>query len=267
MNWFVRTLTSSIGRKLVMSLTGLFLVTFLIVHVSGNFQLFKDDGGYSFNMYSRFMTHNPIIKTISYLLYTTLLVHSLQALLITLANRKSRPQGYVNNKPAKNSKWASRNMGILGSILLLFLVIHLKDFWAEYHWGDVKMKTYIEYVQSGDTKVAQSLDEFQKIAQAEQAKAMSQPGYEPTITDAKKVQYKDLYSIVAKEFEEPGVVFFYVLAMIAVLFHLMHGFSSAFQSLGLRHVKYDGLINGIGWVLSVFLSAGFASMPLYFLLK
>ena len=139
MNWFVKTFSGSIGRKLLMALTGLFLCTFLVIHLIGNLQLLKTDGGEAFNHYAKFMTSNPLIKTVSYLLYTSILAHVVFAILLTIGNRKARPQGYavVNNQ----SSWPSRNMGILGTIVLAFIVFHMKDFWAEYHFEDLPMYT------------------------------------------------------------------------------------------------------------------------------
>ena len=69
MNWFNKLLSSTLGRKLLMALTGLFLILFLIVHLIGNLQLLKNDNGEAFNVYAKFMTSNPVIKTISYVNY------------------------------------------------------------------------------------------------------------------------------------------------------------------------------------------------------
>jgi succinate dehydrogenase / fumarate reductase cytochrome b subunit len=141
MNWFLKLLSSSIGRKLLMALTGLFLILFLVIHLIGNLQLLKDDNGQAFNVYAKFMTTNPLIVTISYVNYTLILVHVIWALLITVGNRKARgSQGYavVNN----SSPWTSRNMGILGTFILIFLVIHLRGFWYEMHWGGIPTVNY-----------------------------------------------------------------------------------------------------------------------------
>lgn len=141
MNWFTKLLTSSIGRKLLMALTGLFLILFLAVHLAGNLQLLKDDGGQAFNIYAQFMTSNPLIKTVSYVNYALIVIHIIWALLLTLHNRKARgSERYaVTNGSAT---WSSRNMGILGTLILVFLVIHLKGFWAQMHWGGIPTKTY-----------------------------------------------------------------------------------------------------------------------------
>jgi len=140
MSWVSQTLNSTLGRKIIMSLTGLFLITFLIIHTSGNFQLLKGDGGDAFNMYTKFMTTNPLIKTVSYLLYTTFIVHILWSIILTVQNRKARPEQYAY-KNASGSTWASRNMGLLGTIIFVFLVLHLRGFWYELKFGDVPTTT------------------------------------------------------------------------------------------------------------------------------
>lgn len=218
MNWFTKFLSSTLGKKVIMALTGLFLISFLIIHLIGNLQLLHDDGGKAFNIYAKFMTSNPLIKTVSYLLYTSIVVHALWALFLTIQNRKARGTGYaVNNK---SSEWSSRNMGILGTIILVFTVIHMRQFWAEMHWGAVPMANY------------------------------------------DGVEVKDLYTIVAFAFAQPVYVALYVVCMIALAFHLWHGFSSAFQTLGLNHLKYNGIINFVGRTLAIVLPAAFAWIPI-----
>lgn len=130
---------STLIRKNVMAITGLFLCLFLVVHLLGNLQLLlpPEQAAYNFNSYSKFMTGNPLIKIISYLLYLSIIVHSIYALIITLKNRKSSGGRYAYDKRAKTSAWYSRNMGILGTIILLFLIVHMKDFWYEYKFGNL----------------------------------------------------------------------------------------------------------------------------------
>ena len=142
MSWFTQALSSTIGRKVVMSLTGLFLITFLIVHASGNALLFKSDGGEAFNLYAQFMTTNPLIKAASYILYTGILLHVIYALILSVYNKSARPVGYAVAHAAENSSWKSRNMGILGTIVLIFLVIHLRSFWYEMKFGEVPTVDY-----------------------------------------------------------------------------------------------------------------------------
>ena len=141
MNWFNKLLTSTLGRKLLMALTGLFLILFLVVHLIGNLQLLKDDNGEAFNVYAKFMTSNPVVKTISYVNYACFIIHALWALFLTIGNRKAR--GNERYAVIKNSSpWTSRNMGILGTLILIFLVIHLKGFWYEMHWGGIPTVNY-----------------------------------------------------------------------------------------------------------------------------
>ncbi len=125
-----------------MSLTGLFLITFLVVHVSGNMLMFKSDDGEAFNLYAQFMTTNPLIKMASYILYTGILLHVFYALYLSVYNKNARPVGYAVAHSEQNSTWKSRNMGILGTIVLIFLVIHLRSFWYEMKFGDVPLVNY-----------------------------------------------------------------------------------------------------------------------------
>src|SRR5690554_5998162 len=135
-------LSTSIGKKLVMSLTGLFLCLFLIVHLVGNLQLMYNDDGKAFNEYAYFMTSFTPIKIVSYLLYASIILHAVYALVLTIKNRKARPVQYAAFDGAANSKWSSRNMGLLGTVLLVFLVTHMSNFWWKYHNDQVP---YIEY--------------------------------------------------------------------------------------------------------------------------
>ena len=124
-----------------MALTGLFLILFLVVHLIGNLQLLKSDEGQSFNIYAQFMTTNPLIVVISYVNYAFILIHIIWSIILTRRNRRARgPEGYAVNR--NSSHWTSRNMGILGTFIFIFLVIHLRSFWYEMHWGGIPMATY-----------------------------------------------------------------------------------------------------------------------------
>ena len=223
LGWLSKFLTSSIGRKLVMSLTGLFLVSFLIVHLAGNLQLLAGDGGDAFNAYAYFMTHNPLIKTVSYLLYFGILLHAVQGWLLWRKNRAARgSEGYkvkVTRSVGTQSKAAS-NMGWLGTIIFIFIALHMYQFWLQMKLGNT---AYVE-------------------------------------VDGQRV--KDLYSLVVTAFESPVYVAIYVVSMIVIGVHLIHGFWSAFQTLGLNHQKYTPLIRGLGAVIAVLIPAGFAIIPI-----
>ncbi len=223
MSWFTDAMSSTLGRKVLMALTGLFLITFLIVHLAGNFQLLSNDGGEAFNVYAKFMTTNPVIKTTSYLLYASFLVHIIWAILITRQNKKSRKVSYeISNT---SSSWSSRNMGILGTIVLIFLVVHMKNFWFEMHWGGIPMVNY------------------------------------------NGTEYKDLFTVVDAAFSQWWYVVLYVVAMFGLMFHLFHGFQSAFQTMGLNHPKYTPAVKSVGTLIAIGIPAAFAAIPVIMFIK
>ncbi|AKQ45967.1 succinate dehydrogenase [Rufibacter radiotolerans] len=225
MSWFSKTLSSSIGRKFLVAITGLFLISFLVVHLVGNLQLFKDDGGNAFNVYSHFMGTNPIIRTMEFVLVAGFLLHIYEALVLTRRNQSVRPVAYAYNRPQDNSNWSSRNMGLLGTVILVFLIIHLWNFFVPARFG----------------------------------------GLEGVVVD--NVHYDNLYQKVVQSFHIWWYVLIYVLAQIALGYHLYHGFQSAFQTLGLNHKKYTPAIQMFGAFFSVVVPAVFAAMPLYFFIK
>jgi succinate dehydrogenase / fumarate reductase cytochrome b subunit len=132
---------SSVGRKVVMSLSGLFLILFLIIHLLGNLQLLSEDGGMSFNVYTYFMTHNPVIKIISYLLYATILIHSVQGILLAIENKKAKGQTYTV-KSSVSKSYFGRYMLHLGVIIFIFLMIHLYQFWLQMKLGKLPLVQY-----------------------------------------------------------------------------------------------------------------------------
>lgn len=136
---------TTIGRKILMALTGLFLITFLVEHLYGNLLLYKMDGGVSFQEYSEFMAGNLLIRTIEYILFSAIIIHAVDGLLITLANKKARPVSYEVNRQSGNSTWFSRNMGLTGAVILFFLVVHLRHFFFVFRFGelDVTMGQYV----------------------------------------------------------------------------------------------------------------------------
>ncbi|SHJ02866.1 succinate dehydrogenase / fumarate reductase cytochrome b subunit [Hymenobacter daecheongensis DSM 21074] len=219
MSWISKTFSSSIGRKIIMALTGLFLCSFLVVHLIGNLQLFKDDGGAAFNIYSHFMGTNPLIRTLEWGLVLGFGFHIYEALILTRRNQAARGIGYVESRPSQNSSWQSRNMGLLGTIILVFLLVHLYNFFWRARFGDL----------------------------------------DPDINNN-----DDLYTLVVSSFHQWWYVLLYVLAQVALCYHLIHGFRSAFQTVGLNHRKYTPAIKIFGYVFSVVVCAGFAAMPLYF---
>jgi succinate dehydrogenase / fumarate reductase cytochrome b subunit len=254
MSEFKETFNSSLGKKLIMALTGLFLCTFLIVHLGGNLLLFKNDDGYAFNMYANFLTHFPPIEVIAYILYICILVHTIYAIILTTKNRKARPIGYAVTA-SDNATWQSRNMGLLGSILFLFIVIHMADFWYRYKYTDtVHYKEYRTDLSSGKTEAVDFVP--------------TSPDFENSVSTQNNmeiVRVKDLHERVQISFRQLWYVIFYVIAMGAVSFHLLHGFQSAFRTLGWVHRKYTPIVEFIGtWFFAVIMPIGFAMMPIVY---
>jgi len=217
-------LGSSLAKKYWMALTGLFLVTFLIAHLAGNLQLLdmSPEGQRKFNEYARFMTTFPLVKAVSYLLYFSILFHAFDGFLLTIQNRKARPVKYAKENAGANRSWASNNMALLGTLILVFLVIHMKHFWYEMHFGEL-----------------------------------------PIVKDSQGQEMKDLYTIVAAAFTQLWYVALYVVMMAVLAYHLLHGFQSAFQSLGINHARYTPIIKSVGVFFAVVVPVLFALIPVW----
>ena len=219
MTWLIKFLSSTLGKKLLMALTGLFLILFLAVHLAGNLQLLKDDGGRAFNIYAEFMSTNPLIQLISKGNFAFILIHVIWAIILSRKNRQARGSSYAVSS-GKSSAWTSRNMGILGTLVLIFLVIHLRHFYAEMHFGGIKTVEYDGHI------------------------------------------VRDIFTVVDMWFDKAWYVGLYVFCMGALAFHLWHGFASAFQTLGLNHLKYNVVIGFVGKTFAIIVPALFAWIPI-----
>jgi succinate dehydrogenase / fumarate reductase cytochrome b subunit len=153
MSWVSSAFSSSIGKKLIVGITGLFLCSFLIVHCGINSLIFLNDGGAAFNEGAYFMATNPVIKIMEYVLFAGLLLHIVQTLMLTYQNKKARPVQYHSFSGNENSKWYSRSMAILGTLILIFLILHLKHFW----WSKVSG----HLAEEGETMFAEMLETFE----------------------------------------------------------------------------------------------------------
>jgi len=247
-------INSSIGRKLLMSLTGLFLCLFLVTHLTGNLQLFLNDNGYAFNNYAVFMTTNPLIKIVSYVLYITIPIHAIWGIYLAVKNRRARPQGYAVHPGNATSSFFSRNMAILGTLVLVFISVHMSGFWYQYKFGNLAYTAYTENIQTGEITSA----EHPAIAD-KQLEYMKDETTKVTVL-------RDLYKEVATVFgNNLFFVLFYVASMVALSFHLIHGFQSGFQTLGINHKKYTPAIKAVSvWGFGVIIPVLFALIPLYF---
>ena len=129
---------TTLTKKIFVALTGLFLAFFLIIHLAGNLQLLLPEqvAHTQFNSYSHLLSGNPVIKLVSYVLYIAIFYHAFDALMLTISNWKANDGNYDKDARGEVSSWISRNMGILGSVIFLFLVIHFKDYWYIYKFGE-----------------------------------------------------------------------------------------------------------------------------------
>lgn len=201
-----------------MGITGLFLISFLVVHCFLNSLIFLNDGGVTFNMGAHFMGTNWIIRSMEIVLFLGLLVHIVQGFRLVAQNRAARPERYAVNNGAANSKWYSRSMGLLGTLLLIFLIVHISKFWV--------------------------MSRFTGI---------------PT---ADVNGNHDLFAVMVETFKSPWLTLLYVASMFSLGYHLLHGFASAFQTLGWNHKKYTPLIKGFGVWFSILIPLIFALMPI-----
>ena len=118
-------------------LSGFFLVLFLLGHLLGNLQLFipGEDGQKQFNEYALFMTTNPAVKILSVLTYSSIILHTVLTLFLVFQSSSARDVKYLQSSGNANSTWGSKNMAVLGTLILVFIVIHMKSFWYEMHFG------------------------------------------------------------------------------------------------------------------------------------
>lgn len=257
-----------------MALTGLFLCSFLIAHLSGNLQLLiTGDEGYAFNRYANFMVNNPVIKILGILTYLSILLHAIKGLHLAYKNKQARKNSYKKYNGSANSSWMSRSMGVLGIVILAFIVLHMRQFWYEYKWGKPENHEYIVFTSPDKTqafgmkKVNESMQNMDTTLLHEFIDYSGmQPGPKAGVTFERE-SYKDLYTIVAKTYQDPLYVAIYLVSMFAIGFHLLHGFKSGFQTLGLNHPKYNGLINAFGILMGVIVPALFALIPLVMFIR
>jgi succinate dehydrogenase / fumarate reductase, cytochrome b subunit len=212
--------TSSVGKKWVMALTGLFLIIFLVIHVGINACIWANDGGKMFGEAAHFMGGTVVIRILEVGLMAGLLIHIIQGLVLEFQNRSKRKKGYALSMGNKGSKWYSRSMGLLGTLILIFLVIHLADFW-------------IPNRNNQGWLLGPELNLYEKM----------------------KI-----------EFQEEWVVIVYILGCISLAWHLVHGFQSAFRTIGVSNKKYLAFLNAVGIGFSIIVPLAFALMPVSFYL-
>jgi succinate dehydrogenase / fumarate reductase cytochrome b subunit len=223
---------SSLGKKVVMGVTGLFLISFLVVHCFINSLIFFNDGGLTFNTGAHFMGHNWLIRSMELVLFLGLILHIVQAYILTKENKKARPVAYEKIDGAANSKWYSRSMGLLGTLLLIFLIIHLAHFWVVSRFTGVENKLATINLNG------------------------------ITLSNTDSNGHENMFGVMQITFQYFGGVLLYVFSMISLSYHLLHGFQSAFQTLGLNHKTYTTIIKKTGFWFSIIIPFIFAMMPI-----
>lgn len=208
--------SSSIGRKLVMSISGAFLILFLTVHLAVNLTSLISREAYE--TACRFMDENIFVQIMVPILALGFIVHIAMGIILTIQNRKARGEGYEVGSKTKVS-WASKNMLALGLIVLGLLVIHLGHFWA-------KMQ----------------LQHF-----------LGNEGENP-------------YDLVKTLFSNGWYVAMYIIWILALTFHITHGFWSMFQSMGVTNNKWLPRLKTISLIYSHVIMVGFMLIPIYFFL-
>jgi succinate dehydrogenase / fumarate reductase cytochrome b subunit len=215
--WLIRALSTSIGKKVVMAITGLALCGFLVVHLGGNLLLYV--GAKQYNDYAHTLHAQSVLLRVAEVgLFVLFAGHIWLAFTTKLENDAARPIGYA----VKQSKLeegplaapASSVMFATGIVVLLFLLLHLSDFtFGLRHADEIK-----------------GLEPYAKA----------------------RVLLTDWISF--------GV---YIVGSAALGYHVLHGFQSAFQTLGCNHDKYTPLIKFLSFVFAVTVAVGFASFPLW----
>jgi succinate dehydrogenase / fumarate reductase cytochrome b subunit len=213
--------SSSIGKKLMMSLAGLFLIVFLLVHLGINLSLILSNSREMFNKAAHFMGTNVIVKIMELILFGGFLLHMFYGVFLQLQNWFARPNRYKKENFSQTS-FFSKFMIHTAAIITVFLVIHLFDFYFKTKvFGDIPIVIY----------------------------------------DGK--EYHDLGILVIEKFKIGGFVIFYIFCFLFLAFHLLHGFQSAFQSLGLNHKLYTPVIKALGVIYTVVITSGFILIPVY----
>ena len=216
--------SSSLGKKLIMSISGLFLMLFLIVHLTTNLLLLVGDGEL-FNKAAHTLATTPLLRIVEYLLAFGFVFHIFYATIITLKNRTHRPISYAKTSTNNVTTWSSRNMYILGFTIFAFLVLHLINFFLKIRTGQVPVISY----DGGITNIDNS---YQLVSEF-------------------FINYW-WYNII------------YIISAILLGLHLVHGFWSAFQTVGLNNGKWMQRLQYASYVYATIMAIGFTIIPLFF---
>jgi succinate dehydrogenase / fumarate reductase cytochrome b subunit len=222
--------TSAVGRKLVMALTGLFLISFLLVHVGLNSCIFYDlsffdpnDNGSMFNRAAHFMGASLVIRIMEIGLFAGLILHIVQGYMVEAKNRSRRGRDYSKDLGNRGSKWYSRSMALLGTLILLFLIVHISAFWVP-------------------SRITHDL--------------------EPAVYKNGAIETHNLFLRMYEVFQNEWIVLLYIVGVSSLAFHLFHGFHSAFRTMGVHNRKYLGMLKSLGYGFTIIVSLLFILMPI-----
>jgi succinate dehydrogenase / fumarate reductase cytochrome b subunit len=221
-------ISASIGRKFLMSITGLFLISFLCIHLTLNLFLTFDDSGQLFNLAAHFMATNPLIRIMEPILAIGFVVHIIWSGWITLENMRARPQKYAYGDQLLKWWEPAKNMFILGGMILIFLAIHITNFYIKMKWtGDPLLK---EVIVGG-------------------------------------VEMHNAYALVSNLFLSRAYDLLYIAGGILVGLHISHGFWSAFQTIGFTNQIWLKRLKFLAVAVGILFAVGFSYIPIYFMIK
>jgi succinate dehydrogenase / fumarate reductase cytochrome b subunit len=290
---------ASITKKVTLALIGLFLIIFLLTHLGINLCMLRNDGGTWFRDAAHFMGTNWLVKIFEIVLFAAIGLHILLALFIQYCNWRARPIGYKSRSKSKTT-FGSKLMIWTGLLILGFLCVHMVHFWfAKVGWKEGVYTVKTENVERalGAKQLALSnaymaaendqdlmrietdfyaLNTFIESNEKIQVVLFPARGNQKYITNLSKaeveemrmfleVKYEpDFYYMARDLFKNTWIVLLYLFFMLALCFHLMHAFASAFQTLGLAHSKYTWIIKITGTTFAIVVSVGFAIIPVFF---
>lgn len=210
-----------------MAVTGLTLILFLIVHVTVNACIWAvlfvpNDNGEVFNKAAHWLGQTLIPRVLEIGLFIFFIIHIIQGYVLEVQNRQRREIGYAVKMGSRGSAWYRKSMGLLGTLIFLFLIVHIADFWIPSRFGGLN-EVYYE--------------------------------------DSPGKTYHELYGKMIIVFQNPWIVALYIVGCISLAYHLIHGFQSSFRTLGVSNKKYVGFLDGLGWAFSIVVCLAFAMMP------
>ena len=220
---------SSIGRKFMMSLSGLFLMMFLLVHLGCNLTLLIPDGGEWFNAVCHFMATNLAIRIVEPILALGFVLHIIMALVLSYQNRRARGNNsYASGNSTEGVSWFSKNMLLLGVALVAFLALHISHFYA-------KMKGFVpsDFLTEKEIMIAGV----------------------PTMVE-------NAYALVHATFKDLFSVICTVIGSLALAAHLSHGFWSSFQTLGFSNQIWRVRLSVFGSIFAWFVGIAFSAIAL-----